>query len=430
MNESYLMIDQYQKNETEEILEKLGENLSITKSQHDAAVQSYKAVGNWLTADDSELKPYNPEVSPQGSFLIGTIIQSVDPDGDIDLDIVCQLNGKRASWTQKNIKMIVHDQLIKHKTYNSLLDEEGRRCWTLQYRENGSKNEKYHMDILPAVNTEGHTIILEKAFSNLNDANYDNLLLSITDNERLPEYEVSTDPVEWLQSNPFGYAKWFFSMANNIIGRRKKMYSLNEAVKPTPQYQTERLPLQRAVQLLKRHRDLMFQNYDEEEKKEKPISCIITTLAGNAYNGENNVYDTFMNLINNMRNYILDYNPHTGKKEKWVPNPVNELENFADRWSILGSKREDFFYRWLDTLENEFNVLRYTFNRVNLSSVLEKAFGSEPVKKTFSDIATNRKLLTETGGNTVDPQKGILGSAGIGEASESKVRKHTFYGKN
>lgn len=98
------MIDIYQKNETEEILEKLGENLSITKSQHDAAVQSYKAIGNWLTADDSELKSYKPAISPQGSFLIGTIIQSIDPDGDIDLDIVCELNGKKANWTQKHKK--------------------------------------------------------------------------------------------------------------------------------------------------------------------------------------------------------------------------------------------------------------------------------------------------------------------------------------
>lgn len=424
------MIDIYQKNETEEILEKLGENLSITKSQHEAAVQSYKAVGNWLTGNDSELEPYDPVISPQGSFLIGTIIQSVDPDGDIDLDIVCELNGKRESWTQKDIKTIVGNQLLRHKTYNSLLDDEGRRCWTLQYRENGDKNEKYHMDILPAVNTKGHKIILEKAFSDLKDENYDKLLLSITDNERLPQYEVSTEPSEWLQSNPFGYAKWFFAMANNIVGERKKMFSLNEAVKPTPKYQTERLPLQRAVQFLKRHRDLMFQNYNEADKKEKPISCVITTLAGNAYNGENNVYDTFLHLIINMRNHILDYNPHTGEKEKWVPNPVNRLENFADRWSIPGSKREEFFYRWLDTLEDEFRVLRTPFNRTTLSNILENAFGSKQVEKTFSDIATNRKLLTETGRNTVDRQIGLLGTAGLGRDSESKVRKHNFYGKN
>lgn len=91
-------------------------------------------------------------------------------------------------------------------------------------------------------------------------------MLSITDNERIPEYSTSTEPEEWLQSNPFGYAKWFMNIADNIKGQRTKMFSLNESVNPTPKYQSERLPLQRAVQLLKRHRDIMFQDYSEDDK--------------------------------------------------------------------------------------------------------------------------------------------------------------------
>lgn len=423
------MIDLQQKNETEEILDKLGENLSITETQHDAAVESYKAVGKWLTANDSELIPYNPVISPQGSFLIGTIIQTIDPDGDMDLDIVCELNGKRANWTQRDIKNIVGTQLSNNKTYESLLDDEGRRCWTLRYRENGTKNEKYHMDILPAVNTTGHSIILEKVFSNLMSQKYENLLLSITDNEMLPEFHESTEPREWLQSNPFGYAKWFLEKANNINGERKKLYSLNESINPTPKFQSDRLPLQRVVQLLKRHRDIFFKDHNDEDKKEKPISCIITTLAGNAYQGEASVYDAFLNIVFDMKNHIQNHNPHSGLEEKWVANPVNLLENFADRWRFPDSKRERFFYEWLDNLENDFRFLKTTFNRIKLSEQLENAFGSIPVKKTFSDIGNGRKVLTETGNNIVDRKKGLLGSAGIGATSETKIPKHTFYGK-
>ena len=54
------MITTEQKTELEDILDVLGENLSITEAQHDAAVRSYKAVGNWLTNDESKLSPYNP----------------------------------------------------------------------------------------------------------------------------------------------------------------------------------------------------------------------------------------------------------------------------------------------------------------------------------------------------------------------------------
>lgn len=422
------MMNSIQKQEIDEILDILGENLSITETQHNAAVQSYKAVGNWLTNEDSELARYNPVISPQGSFIIGTTIQSINPDDDIDLDVVCELNGKRPNWTQKDIKELVGEQLRNHKKYESILDDEGRRCWTLKYRENGNSNEKYHMDILPAVNTKGYSIILEKAYSNLKDQSYEDLVLSITDNERVPEYSTSTEPNEWLQSNPFGYAKWFMNIADNIKGQRTRMFSLNESVKPTPKYQSERLPLQRAVQLLKRHRDMMFQDYTVDDKKEKPISCIITTLAAKAYDGEDNIYDALIKIINNMENYIVErYDDDLRKNVKYISNPTNDSENFADRWAIEGSKREQFFYDWLNRLKTEFNGLGNNFNRMNLNESLIKSFGEAPVTKTFFDLGNRRRVLTESGGNYVDRKAGVVGAA-VGLTNVAKVNAHNFHG--
>lgn len=425
------MITTEQKTELEDILDVLGENLSITESQHESAVRSYKAVGSWLTNDESKLAPYSPVISPQGSFIIGTIIQTIDPDGDMDLDIVCELNGKRQEWTQKDVKEIVGEQLAKHKKYESILDEEGRRCWTLKYRENGSPNERYHMDILPAINTNGHSIILEKAYSNLKDQNIEDLVLSITDNERLPEYEISTDPNEWLQSNPFGYAKWFMAIADDIKGKRTKMFSLNESVNPTPKYQKDRLPLQRAVQLLKRHRDIMFKDYSDDDKKQKPISCIITTLAAKSYNGEDNITDALVSIVNNMGNHIEEkYDYELNRYVKWVSNPVNETENFADRWVLQESKREAFFNDWLEQLKVDFGIFQSPFNRINLSESLKKSFGSEPVTKTFSDVGNRMRLLTESGNNHVDRKAGVVGSAIAGLTNVAKVSAHNFHGND
>ncbi|HLW06439.1 MAG TPA: nucleotidyltransferase [Marinilabiliaceae bacterium] len=425
------MITTEQKTELEDILDVLGENLSITESQHEAAVRSYKAVGSWLTNDESKLARYSPVISPQGSFIIGTIIQTIDPDGDMDLDIVCELNGKRQEWTQKDVKEIVGEQLAKHKKYESILDEEGRRCWTLKYRENGSPNERYHMDILPAINTNGHSIILEKAYSNLKDQKIEDLVLSITDNERLPEYEISTDPNEWLQSNPFGYAKWFMGIADDIKGERTKMFSLNESVNPTPKYQKDRLPLQRAVQLLKRHRDIMFKDYSDDDKKQKPISCIITTLAAKSYSGEDNITDALLSIVNNMGNHIEEkYDYELNRYVKWISNPVNETENFADRWALQGSKREAFFNDWLEQLKVDFGIFKSPFNRINLSESLKKSFGSEPVTKTFSDVGNRMRLLTESGNNHVDRKAGVVGSAIAGLTNVAKVSAHNFHGND
>lgn len=425
------MIDAPKKTELEEILDVLGENLSITELQHNAAVKSYKAVGAWLTSEESELSHYKPVVSPQGSFIIGTTIQSIDPEGDIDLDVVCELNGKRPNWTQKDVKELVGEQLRNHKKYDSILDDEGRRCWTLKYRENGAPNERYHMDILPAINSNGYSVILEKAYSNLKDQTLNDLVLSITDNETEPGYSLHTDPELWLQSNPFGYAKWFMNIADNIRGVRTKLFSLNESVNPTPKYQSDRLPLQRSIQLLKRHRDIMFQNYTEEDKKEKPISCIITTLAAKAYEetGDDNIVDALLNITNKMENYItLVFDNQIGKYVHWISNPVNEGENFADRWVIEGSKREQFFKDWLKKLKDDFGIFNTNFNRFTLNESLQKSFGSAPVKKTFIDVGTRMKLLTEGGGNYIDRNAGLVGIGITGLTNINPVKAHKFYG--
>ncbi|MGI9527195.1 MAG: nucleotidyltransferase domain-containing protein [Weeksellaceae bacterium] len=423
------MLQPYQRYEVNEIIETLAKNLDISESQHNAAIKSYQAVGNWLTKDDSELSQYNPTIAPQGSFIIGTIIQPIDPEGDIDLDIVCELKGKKIHWTQKDLKDLVGNQLIKHKTYNSLLDEEGRRCWTLKYRENSDSSEKYHMDILPAINTHGHSVILSKQLTNLESTDYKELLISITDKEKLPEYYIETNPLNWLQSNPFGYAKWFMVMANKYSGVKTKMFSFRNAVKPTPDYQTNKLPLQRVVQLLKRHRDIMFQDYNSEDKKEKPISCIITTLAAKAYSGEDNILDALYNVIYRMENFIESkYDYDLGREISWISNPVNENENFADRWALPNSKREKFFHEWVDKLKNDLDIFKKDFNRKDLHKRLKTSFGVDPVDRTFSQIATLRMEQTKNGVNKIDRELGLLGTVSTTSNTISNVKPHTFFG--
>ena len=255
-----------------EILETLVKNLSISKSQHEAAIQSYKAVGKFLSNDNSSLSVYQPYIKPQGSFIIGTTIQPIDPNDDIDLDVVCEFKRKPENWAQYHLKNAVGNRLKESDRYREMLDEEGRRCWTLNYRENAeSANQRYHMDILPALISSGYAIILEKAMSADSYEDFDQLQLSITDKEE-SGYDTEVRSEFWKQSNPYGYAIWFMNIAKTIKGGKKRTFSLNEAVKPVPEYQEARLPLQKVVQLLKRHRDIYFTHeQDEDVKKQKPI---------------------------------------------------------------------------------------------------------------------------------------------------------------
>ncbi len=407
------MLSKEQKIEFNEILEELGNTLDISETQFDAAVKSYKAVGSWLCDEGSLLKPYNPTIKPQGSFLLGTTIRPYDENQDLDIDLVCELSGKDVRWTQKQLKEIVGRQLESHKTYESLLDKEGRRCWTLKYRENSEKNDKYHMDILPAVIASGYTVLLEKAFSNVTSHQVDHLSISITDREE-DNYPTETRPEYWLKSNPFGYAKWFIDQAT-VSG--VKLFSLNEAVKPVPSFQRERMPLQRVVQILKRHRDMMF-----KDDKEKPISIIITTLAAYAYQKQTNVMEALVDVIDRMHLFIqTKRDPFTGEYYRCVENPVNPAENFADKWRETPAKEKKFM-DWLKKVKEDISNTTVQRGQQNIMEILSKAFGSNEITKTFSNIGQRKRQLTEQGANRFDTKVGIIAGAA------NAIKPHNFYG--
>lgn len=395
------MLTLEQKKKFNAILEELGSNLDISQTEFDAAVQSYQAVGKHLSDANSSLLPYEPEILPQGSFLLGTTIKPIHRTDDLDIDLVVQLRGKPLDWTQHTLKQKVGNQLKNHKTYNELLvSPDGTRCWTLKYRENADFG-RYHMDILPSIVDSGYRIILEKAFSDAELSALDNLAIRITDKHRL-DYSSERDHRNWLKSNPFGYAKWFFNQAT--IAATTKAFSLREAIQPVPKFQKEKLPLQRVVQILKRHRDMMYST--RADKDDKPISIIITTLAGQAYKGETDIIEALQNVVQTMHEYIGEYHPISGKKMKWIANPVNEAENFADKW-ILYPKRQSNFYEWLELVKKDIGRATSTNDNRLIMESLEKPFGKDIIQKAFSNLEKGMLLTSSTTILSATPSKNI-----------------------
>lgn len=408
------MLTKEQKKQFSDILEELGKTLDITKEQYDAAVKSYKYVGEWLSKEDSPLATYSPEILPQGSFLLQTMIKPINEEDDLDIDIVCKLEKIHASWTQYELKKLVGDRLKANGILNKLLViPDGRRCWTLQYAESA----KFHLDVLPSVVATGYRTILEKAFSATDLTDTKTLGIRITD-RNTPNYRTSTNLHEWLKSNPFGYAIWFQDRCK-IVTREVRMMS--EAIQPVPKYQTNKLPLQRVVQILKRHRDKMF-NGDEH----KPISIIITTLASSAYSKETDIIDALLNVVSKMRNHISDRNPFTGAKEKWVSNPVHPEENFADKWKEF-PVRQINFYKWLDAVELDVkNIVAQQGKGLQfINESMQKPFGKDAVTKAFSSYGEKYLKQRESG-----VMKMAAGTGMLGETGRTSVPQHKPFGKN
>lgn len=408
------MLTQEEKKQFSEILETLGETLDISESQYKAAVSSYGAVGDWLAKPDSSLALYKPVIRPQGSFMLGTMIKPICEEDDLDIDLVCELTGKNPQWAQYHLKQAIGNRLKANETYKNMLDEEGRRCWTLMY----SDDANYHMDILPSLVCTGYDIVLEKAFSaTALDKNYESLAIRITDNKQ-SNYYTDTVAENWMKSNPFGYGRWFFNAAD--VSTLRKSMMLSEAVNPVPKYSKDKLPLQRVVQILKRHRDMMF-NGDEH----KPISIIITTLASRAYGKETSIIDALTNVVANMRTHIESrYDPNLGRMVKWIPNPVNSEENFADKW-VEHPQREKNFYKWLDQVESDIQAIVQKRGLQYIAEAMKKPFGEQAVTKTFSTLGEKNLNLRESGALKMATGTGILSSVGSVTAAT-----HNFHGND
>ena len=308
---------QDRKNEFSRILEYLAESLDISESHFKEAEARYQAVGKWLERDDSIVEKYNPVIYTQGSFRLGTVIKPITDEEKYDIDLVCELNLTKKQVSQKQLKDLVGVEIKSYARANNMKNpaEEARRCWTLNYAD----GTQFNMDILPCIpDSEAFKLMLKSRGVPRSITDH---AIVITDNT-LTNYTYIDE--DWLKSNPKGYAEWFNERMKIQFEVRRMILaeSISAKAEDVPDYKVK-TTLQRAVQILKRHRDIMFAHHPDG----KPISMIITTLAAHAYNNEADLYDALYSIIKGMPEYIL-----TKNGAPWIPNPVNPDENFADKW--------------------------------------------------------------------------------------------------
>lgn len=375
-------------------LKALAEELDISETRYDQAYQRYHSLGRWLNRDASSIKQFEPSMYVQGSFAFGTVIKPYTDTEEYDVDMVCELKQlSKHQITQERLKELLRVEIESYRQANNMLKplDEGRRCWTLNYADGA----QFHMDIVPALPNAGWVRLLLEQRSL--DTRWVDTAIGITDNEA-HNYKVIVE--EWPRSNPKGYLQWFKSRIAPLLERRKAELATEAkaSVEDIPDYRV-RTPLQSAIMILKRHRDMMFAGDDTNSS---PISIIITTLAGHSYEGEEQIADALFAILSKMDSFI-----QRNAQKYVIPNPSDPSENFADKWEQFPERKEAFF-RWLTQARHDFRAVADQYSHKVITEKLSTHIGRELAKRAEDRLVSNRP-------------KGLLQEASAASAASASV---------
>ncbi len=362
------------------LLEIVIEHIDIPKSLYDRAAARHRSLGEWLKRESSAVRHCKPDIRPQGSFRYGTVIRPINKDDEYDLDNVCLLTtlGK-LTMTQQQVKTLYGEEIKAYAREHGMLKpvEEHHRCWRLRYADEVS----FHLDTLPCVPEEA--VLIQRLVQAGVTEELARRAVAITD-RRHPQYEEIT--MHWPSSNPRGFAAFFEQRA--ALGLRRKLpdSEFRATLEDVPPYEWK-TTLQRSIQLLKRHRDVMFRRSPELA----PISMIITNLAARAYEGETDIATALMGIVDRMPNFVRADSPR-------VPNPADPAEDYADKWS-RNQRLEKSFRDWYYMVKSDLARLARLLGTSEIRSAIDATFDVSPTRQELRILGADGLSSTSVAAN-------------------------------
>ena len=361
-----------------DFMERLAAELEVAPSRYEEATNRYESVGAWLGRDESSLKDYDPVVYVQGSFRLGTPIRPASENEHYDIDLVCELTIGKHQVSQQQLKAMLGNEMRLYSKAHGMKElQEGRRCWILDYADGA----QFHLDALPAIPDAVGQRQMLAARSMKSD--WAETAIAITDINHPAYQKIHTS---WPHSNPRGFTNWFRSRMKVSFNARRGAMALEAkaSVEDVPAYRVK-TPLQQCIQILKRHRDLMFLT----DSDNKPISVIITTLAALAYNNESTVSLAMATILQGMDSHIK----YDAYGNAVIANPTDPSENFADKWPEHPQRRTAFF-KWLETARKDFAKLARQGSPERLIEAASGAIGDRFARNAAAGVKRPMSLAT------------------------------------
>lgn len=364
----------------DDILNRIGESLQLDLTRRKSAEERYAAVSNLLNADKSFWGKYDLNIYPHGSFAINTTVKPIQ--GDYDLDFVLQIKDLWINYNPVIVLSKLNETLQNSGRYKGMIERKNR-CIRINYAND------FHMDIIPA----------------FYDKSKNDYFLKIP----------NQDSAAWSDTNPKGYFEWFESTY------LKEEYIFEKAAKiedlPVSKPYDVLQPIQRAVQLIKRFRDIYF--IDNEDHRTSSI--IITTLSGEFYKGEGSEYLAIKNILESILNKI-----NRNRSPFEVLNPSLPSENFSEKW-INEPNLYFHFKKFINDFYLAWEELGKTRGLFILKDKLGKLFG-EYAEKAIDEQASTIRKLKDNSILGIKKETGILTSYLVKDNS-IKSEHNNFYGK-
>ncbi|WP_290612617.1 nucleotidyltransferase domain-containing protein [Arsukibacterium sp. UBA3155] len=404
-------LSEHKKSMLVEMLDSVFDNLDLNKTQRERIETAYKAVGNYLASCDHPLLK-DVQIYPQGSMRLRTTNKPLSQE-EFDVDLILFL--PHASYaTRDEIVEVVKQHLLDKDVYKDLVEDLPRGL-RINYKGD------YHLDITPAKeynlpSLQGHPLwIVDKHTG-------------------------------FKESNPEGMAQGFDEACSMLpVIRRRHVFleALNKSVTELPD-QSKKKPLNRIIQILKRHRDVWSQQDGNLHADFRPISVIITMLASLAYvevvkSGKeyDNEFDLILDVIELMPLHI-----ESNFDEILITNPTMRPENYAEKWNrverLEGQKYRKAFYTWHQAAVDTFERLAGANNQGmdNVFAALSGAFGQRPVLAAKDQIIKAVNANRDNGNLSVALGTGAITAAIAGKTHAASrvvtpvvpVKRNQFYG--
>ena len=365
---------------TENIIIEICSKLQLQPSLYALADERYHTIADTIQ-DDAAFDNLELRIYPQGSFRLKTTVKPIKGN-EYDLDFVAELP-RNSNMTPRQLYDHIYRILSTDGIHNKMLEKKSR-CIRVCYAND------FHIDIMPGQAVD-----------------------RLTNEIIVPDRELKN----WYHhSNPIGYSEWFESQARTRIEYVLKSQRIQCSAEPIEEQEiiTHLEPLRRAVQLIKRYRDI----YCDKNNTEPVRSIVLCTLIGYISSDYSNEISIMMDFCKFVNRKIAASN---GKPFE-VKNPVID-EVLTEKWEEDEQNYIDFV-NMMDALTEDLDKLNTYSTNASVIKQLQAMFGesitNDAVKKNAEKLNKARLAGTVT-----------IGATGKLNATKAvaTVKKNTFYGE-